>query len=293
MTSDNRQSLAPLARELNDTLESAAPDVHAMLSALGRRLYFPRGILTQSAEARKKGTRFNATIGIATEGDGPMVLPSIECQLDGIDPADAVDYAPPAGRPALRELWREKLLAENPSLRGKAFGQPIVTAAITHGLALVGDLFVDPGDVLLLPDMLWGNYRLTYEVRIGARIATYPFYNGSGFNTEGFARVLEEESRGRDKIIVLLNFPNNPTGYMPTPAEGEALTAALIAQAERGTRIVVVCDDAYTGLFYHLGGDSMQESLFGSLVGRHQEVVPRFGVDFNSRGLKVPFADSA
>ncbi len=273
MTPDPQQSLTPLARELNETLESAAPDVHAMLSALGRRLYFPRGILTQSAEAKEKGTRFNATIGIATEGGGPMVLPSIESQLDGIDPADAVNYAPPAGRPALRELWREKLLAENPSLRGKAFGQPIVTAAITHGLALVGDLFVDPGDVLLLPDMLWGNYRLTYEVRLGARIATYPFYKGSGFNTGGFARALEEESRGRDKIIVLLNFPNNPTGYMPTREEGQALTAALIAQAARGTRIVAVCDDAYTGLFYHLGGDSMQESLFGSLVGQHPNLL--------------------
>ena len=60
-----------------------------------------------------------------------------------------------------------------------------------------------------------------------ARIATYPFYKGSGFNTEGFARALEEESRGRDKIVVLLNFPNNPTGYMPTPAEGKALVEAL------------------------------------------------------------------
>ena len=273
MTSDDKQSLTPLARELNDTLESAAPEVFAMLSGLGRRLYFPRGILTQSAEAKEKGTRFNATIGIATEGDGPMVLPSIECQLDGIDAADAVNYAPPAGRPALRELWREKLLAENPSLRGKAFGQPIVTAAITHGLALVGDLFIDPGDVLLLPDMLWGNYRLTYEVRLGARIATFPFYEGPGFNTAGFARALEEESRGRDKITVLLNFPNNPTGYMPTPAEGEALIAALVAQAERGTRIVAVCDDAYTGLFYHLDGASMEESLFGALVGRHPNLL--------------------
>jgi len=127
--------------------------------------------------------------------------------------------------------------------------------------------------VVLLPDMLWGNYRLTYEVRLGARIATYPFYKGSGFNTEGFAQALEEQSRGRDKIIVLLNFPNNPTGYMPTAAEGEALVAALLAQAERGTHIVAVCDDAYTGLFYHLGGDSMKESLFGKLVGRHPNLL--------------------
>jgi hypothetical protein len=70
-------SLNPIARELNARLEAAAPEVLAMLSPLGRRLYFPRGILTQSAEAKEKGHRFNATIGIATEGKGPMALPSV------------------------------------------------------------------------------------------------------------------------------------------------------------------------------------------------------------------------
>ena len=51
----------PLAQALNDRLEGACPPVHAMLSELGKRLYFPKGILTQSAEAKQKGTRFNAT----------------------------------------------------------------------------------------------------------------------------------------------------------------------------------------------------------------------------------------
>ena len=273
MNPEERPSLSPLARELNDRLESAAPEVFGMLSTLGRRLFFPKGILTQSAEAKARANRFNATIGIATEGEGPMVLPSIESQLGEVAAADAVNYAPPAGRPVLREQWREKLETENPSLSGKSFGQPIVTAAITHGLALVGDLFVDPDDVLLLPDKLWGNYRLTFEVRLGARIATYPFYAGTGFNTAGFERALEEESRGREKIIVLLNFPNNPTGYMPNEAEGEALAEALVRRAGRGTKVVAVCDDAYTGLFYHLGGPSMRESLFGSLVNRHPNLL--------------------
>ena len=127
-----------------------------MLSSLGRRLYFPKGILSQSAEAKEKAHRFNATIGIATEGEGPMFLPSIQREFTSMDPSDVYPYAPAAGRPKLRQLWREKLLAENPSLQDKVFGEPIVTSAITHGLSLAGDLFVEPGDVLLLPDKLWG-----------------------------------------------------------------------------------------------------------------------------------------
>jgi len=266
-------SLNPIALELNERLEAASPAVYAMLSGLGRRLYFPRGIVTQSAEAKERGTRFNATIGIATEGEGPMVLPSVAGQLDGVEPADAFDYAPPAGRPTLRERWREKLLSENPSLADKQFGEPIVTAAITHGLSLVGDLFVDPGDCLVMPDQFWGNYRLTYEVRLGASISRYPFYDGSGFNNEGFAKMLTDRAAEHEKLIVLLNFPNNPTGYMPTAAEGVAIAAALTATAEQGTKLVVVTDDAYSGLFYHLGGRSMDESLFGALTNRHRNLL--------------------
>ena len=267
------QSLNPLAQQLNARLEQAAPEVLEMLSALGRRLYYPKGILTQSAEARQKAHRSNATIGIATEGGEPMYLPSIARALVGISAADAFDYASPGGRPGLRERWREKLVAENPALSGRRFGLPIVTAAITHGLFLAGDLFVDPGDVLLLPDKLWGNYRLTYEVRLGGRIATFPFYAGGGFNTAGLARALEEEGARRRKLLVLLNFPNNPTGYVPTPAEGAAIVRALLDAAARGTKVVAILDDAYFGLFYHLGRESMTESLFGLLVGRHPNLL--------------------
>ena len=264
------ETLHPIAQELNRKLEAAAPEVFAMLSALGRRLYFPKGILSQGAEAKAKATRMNATIGIATEGRSPMWLPSLEQHLADLDPGEAVDYAPPAGRPGLRERWREKLLAENPALRGKRFSLPITTQAITHGLALAGELFVDPGDTLLLPDKFWENYRLLYEVKLGARIRTFPFFAGRGFDTAGFAKAV---AAGGEKLVVLLNFPNNPTGYVPTPPEAEAIVAALLRQAEAGTRLVVLIDDAYFGLFYHLGGRSITESLFGMLANRHPNLL--------------------
>ncbi|HEX9814661.1 MAG TPA: aminotransferase class I/II-fold pyridoxal phosphate-dependent enzyme [Myxococcota bacterium] len=263
----------PLAKSLNERLEAASPEILAMLSSMGRRLYFPKGILSQSAEAKQKATRFNATIGIATEGGGPMHLASAAKHLVDIEPAEAFTYAPPAGQLALRERWRGKLLAENPSLRDKRISLPVVTSAITHGLSLVGDLFVEPGDRIVIPDKLWGNYRLTYEVQRGAEIATYPFFAEGGFNAEGFARAMADNAAGRDKLIAVLNFPNNPTGYMPTSAEGNALIAALIAQAEAGTRLVAVFDDAYFGLFYHLGAPSMTESLFAMAANRHPNLL--------------------
>ena len=117
------------------------------------------------------------------------------------------------------------------------------------------------------------NYRLTFEVRLGGKIVTYPFYAGGGFNTEGLARALEKEAAGREKLVVLLNFPNNPTGYVPTRPEGEAIVGALERVAAGGTRVVTLIDDAYFGLFYHLGGESMTESLFGPLANLHPNLL--------------------
>jgi hypothetical protein len=80
------ENILPLARELNERLAKAAPEVFEMLSALGRRLYFPKGILTQGAEAKQKAHKLNATIGIATEHGAPMHLPSIAAHLVGTRP---------------------------------------------------------------------------------------------------------------------------------------------------------------------------------------------------------------
>jgi aspartate/methionine/tyrosine aminotransferase len=268
----------PLAQALNQKLEAASPEIFSMLSALGKRLYFPKGILTQGAEAKEKAKKINATIGIATEGGAPMYLKSIHAMVSGVSPADAYTYAPPSGRAGLRDLWRKKLLKENPSLEGKTFGTPIITSAITHGIALAGDLFVDEGDVVIMPDQLWGNYRLAYEVRLGGKIETFPFFAGDGFNKDGFKSCVDKHAAaqaaaGRDKLVVLLNFPNNPTGYMPTEAEGDSIVESLLARANAGTKLVVLCDDAYFGLFFHIGGRSMTESLFGKLTNLHPNIL--------------------
>ncbi len=261
----------PLACSLNDEIQRHNPAVLRMLSALGKELFFPKGILSQSAEAKTKAHRFNATIGIATEGKAPMYLPCMHEKLAAYDPADIYPYAPPAGKPELRSLWRQKMLRENPSLRDKVFSEPVVTNALTHGLSIVADLFVDAGDVLLLPDKLWGNYNLTFGTRRGCQIRTYATFNASGgFNVEAFRESLGQVAEERGKAIVLLNFPNNPSGYTPTVAEGRALVEALVAQAEAGCALVVVADDAYFGLFYE---ESLKESLFGQLANRHPNLL--------------------
>jgi aspartate/methionine/tyrosine aminotransferase len=261
----------PLATELNDLLAQHSPRVLEMLSDLGKNLFFPKGILTQSAEAKEKAHKFNATIGIATEKGGPMFLQCIQDKLAAFDPKDIYPYAPPAGKPELRSLWREKMLRENPSLQGKHFSNPIVTNALTHGLSIVADLFIDKGDHVVLPDMMWGNYNLTFATRCGAIVKKHPTFTvAGGYDVDAFKAVLANSAAEKGKAVVLLNFPNNPSGYTPTMAEGDALVAAILEQAEAGCNIVAITDDAYFGLFYE---DSMKESLFGKLANIHPRVL--------------------
>lgn len=261
----------PLAAELNEMLSQHNVHVLESLSDLGKNLFFPKGILTQSAEAKEKAHKFNATIGIATEKGGPMFLQCIQDKLSEFDPKDIYPYAPPAGKPELRKLWRDKMLAENPSLEGKHFSLPIVTSALTHGLSIVSDLFMDPGDHLILPEMLWGNYNLTFATRRGAIVKKYPTFTvAGGFDVDAFKAVLRNTAEEKGKAVVLLNFPNNPSGYTPTVAEGDAIVAAIKEAAEGGCNVVAVTDDAYFGLFYE---DSMKESLFGKLANIHPKVL--------------------
>jgi aspartate/methionine/tyrosine aminotransferase len=262
----------PLAQQLNEQIRANNPHVFEMLSPFGKRIFFPKGILSQSAEAKEKAFRFNATIGIALEKGEAMHLACIQDMVKGLRPDDIFPYAPAAGKPALRDKWREKQLTESPSLRDKQIGRPIVTNALTHGLTLVGDLFVKEGDTVLLPDKFWGNYRLILEVRKQARIATYPFYDASGgFNVQGLKKGIQEHAAGGKKLIVLLNFPNNPTGYSITRQEAEAICRVLIEAARKGARLVVVLDEAYYGLFY--ADDLLRESLLGMLANQENRLL--------------------
>ncbi len=261
----------PIASELNEQIKKNSPSVFDVLSSLGKELYFPKGILTQSEEAGEMAHKYNATSGIAVENSVPMHLNVVDQYFNRLTPNEIYPYAKPAGRPKLRALWKKKLEKDNPSLQGKSFGEPIVTSALTHGLSIVADLFTDEGDVVVSPDKLWGNYRLIFSTRRRGKIETFPLFNDANeFNTDAFAQVLAEQAKKKDKLIVMLNFPNNPTGYTPTVAEAEKIYTILKVQAEKGTKIVAVSDDAYFGLFFE---DTIKESLFSGLCNLHENIL--------------------
>lgn len=261
----------PIAEECNAVISNEAAPVLDMLSELGKKLYYPKGILSQSAEAKQKGDTFNATIGIATQNSEGMHLECVKKYFNELPVDDIFTYAPSFGIPALRKRWKEKIIHDTPSLGESCISTPVVTHALTHGLSIAADLFIQPGDLVILPDKIWGNYKLILNVRKKAEFLHFPFFDGNRFSIEACSKTVREAAKKRKKLFMLLNFPNNPTGYSISVKEAENLIDILYKAASGGTRITALLDDAYYGLFYE--EETLQESLFGKLAGLHENIL--------------------
>ncbi len=262
-----------IAQELNTTIKGANPYIFEMLSDMGKALFFPKGILSQSAEAKAKADKINATIGIAKQGNSVLSLSSITQYIKGIEPDNYLTYAPSFGIPALREQWKKDLYKKNLSLENQEISLPVVTSGITHGVSLVSDMWVDKGDVIVLPDMMWGNYNMTFCVCNSAEIVHFKTYdeNLTKFNLDSFETVIRQQARENHKIITILNFPHNPSGYTLNKSEAQRVADILIDIAQKGTNVVAVCDDAYFGLFFE--EETSKESLFAKIINKDKRLL--------------------
>jgi aspartate/methionine/tyrosine aminotransferase len=262
----------PIAKELNKIIENENPHVMEMLSSVGKNLFFPKGILSQGAEAKEKAHTLNATIGIATEENRIMCFDSVMDSIKDIPPNESLTYAPSFGIPRLRKIWKDSLYEKNASLMGKDISLPVVTCGITNGVSIFADVWVDPGDVVIIPDMMWGNYSMILSVRKNARIRHYPVFTEDGrYNTKALEEAVLDEAEKNKKITVLLNFPHNPSGYSATKDVGNEIIRILKTTAEAGTNVIAVMDDSYFGLFYE--EDVLKESIFAGLCSQNPRLL--------------------
>lgn len=251
---------------LNKTLEDQLPAAAACLSKLGRRMFFPMGIPAQAGEARS--AKVNATIGQLTDGHGGAVaLPAIADHLRDISIESTTLYSPQGGNTDLRAAWGKHLQKQGSG----PMTRPFCTVGLTHGLSLLADLFADEDTDVLLPSPGWGNYGHIFGVRAGARLHHYPVFRDGKFDTDAIRQALAQV---KTKGVLVLNFPGNPTGYTPTPAE---LAPWLDAIRETKKPIVVIADDAYAGFVYEPG--RLSRSPFHELADADPERILTVKVD--------------
>ena len=257
-----------LAIELNNVLKDSV--AYDFLSEKGKRMFFPKGIVAQSAEAGEKAKRYNATMGLATDHGEPFCLSDIYSQFvpGALRKSQIFSYAPGGGDKELRAVWKEEMVKKNPTLKGKLFSEPLVTGGLTHTISTIATLFVNEGDEIVCPDLFWDNYELIFSDLAGGSLKLFPSFSDGKFNVEGMKKSLME-TKGKTARVIL-NFPNNPTGFSPSKEEAKAMVQALVDVANSGKNVMVISDDAYFGLFFEDGTE--KESLFSYLVDAHENI---------------------
>ena len=265
----------------------------SFFSKLGENIILPQDVLIQSRETAAVTGAINATIGIATINKKAMSLPSINKILTELNNSEYLPYSPTPGLPKMRELWKEKILADNPSINKDFLSLPMVTTGITQGIDIAANLFSQKGDALLLPNLFWQNYAQIYSIKLGNNIYKYnQFDENNNFSIENFKTALY--SIKEDKISLILNFPNNPTGYTPSDVELDSLVEVISIFAKENTnkQIIIVSDDAYFGLFFEENHKTPTLSATYKLAENENCLIVKLdGItkEFYSWGLRVGF----
>lgn len=252
--------------DANKVIEEASPALWRSLSPLGRRAQQPANFLPlQTAEAR--GKPFNATIGQITDGRSRAVpLPTMAAALGGLaddERSRAFLYSPVEGLADLRHAWRQwqrrGVRSELPS------SLPIVTCGTAQARCLALEMVVEKGRaVAIRTGCRPGDLDLLTQ-KLGAQVLEIPPHHGR-FDPTIIARSLASLEKD-EPAVVLLEFPREETGYMPTGHERSALRHSLIEIAEHRPLIVIV-DDCWEV------PETPSNSLFWGLIGRHPNLVP-------------------
>ena len=257
----------------------------SFFSKLGENIILPQDVLIQSKETAAVSGAINATIGIATTNKKAMALPSINKVITEISNSEYLPYSPTPGLPKMRELWKEKILADNPTINKEYLSLPMVTTGITQGIDIAANLFSEKKDALLLPNLFWQNYAQIYTIKLGNNIYKYnQFDENNNFSIENFKTALY--SIKEDKISLILNFPNNPTGYTPSDDE----LTKLVEHPSK--QLIIVSDDAYFGLFFEDNHKTPTLSATYKLAENSNCLIVKLdGItkEFYSWGLRVGF----
>ncbi|MGV9173623.1 MAG: aminotransferase class I/II-fold pyridoxal phosphate-dependent enzyme, partial [Promethearchaeia archaeon] len=220
--------------------------LYEAFSDLGKRIYLPDGIFYWSGRAKKEAELIG-TIGTAYGYEKDFIGGGSEdwmaCYLEDINgystltSENIVPYASIGGLQEMREFWKEWIISKSGYAKDSDKNKisflkehttlPLITSGITNAIFVTCSLLLDEDEALISPNKRWGNYDNIITRNIGARIKSFDFFKEKKLNIEGIKTAIKEVAEKQDKVVLILNFPNNPTWYVPSPAEKDELVLFL------------------------------------------------------------------
>jgi len=186
-------------------------------------------------------------------------------------------YPPSTGIPPLREAIFRKVTGEN-GLKVSGPDSVVVTNGAMHGLYILFQALLEPGDEVILPDPLWtetsDNIRLAGGIPVPAQlIAQDPYRYDPG--------AIEAAITPHTRIIVI-NSPHNPTG-----AVADAATLEAIAEIADRHNLLLVSDEAYEHVIF----DGLVHISPGTLPAAQKRTISVFSMSktYAMSGLRLGY----
>jgi len=261
------------------------------LSEIGKRIFLPDGIFYWSGRAKNEA-ELVGTLGAAygfekdfIEGGSSDWLPCYLKEVENyskLSIKQIIPYTSIGGLLETRMIWKDWIIEKSLysekedsllSRLKKYITTPVITGGVTNGIFQACSMFLNPNEYIIVPNKRWGNYDNIIYKFIGAKTQSFEFFKENKMNIKGLKTAIEKVAEIQEKIVILLNFPNNPTGYVPTIEEASNLVDILKkSQITHEKPIVVLIDDAYEPYVYK--ENVLNKSIFYDLHQLNENVIP-------------------
>ena len=204
-------------------------------------------LATDAANAKKLDPNvINATSGIFKNEDG--VLYEFDCvakALKDLSVSEKFAYSNSEGTPAFKKAVLYSVFGKYlQDIEKECFVEVIPTPGGTGALNLAFINYVNPGEIVLLPNHMWENY-LNMGKDAGFNTDTYRLFNDNGlFDIDDLNDKINNLKKSQKRIMILINDPcENPTGFCMKDEDYDGLLN--IAKNNPDNDFIYLMDIAY------------------------------------------------
>jgi len=224
---------------------------------LARRLINLRESGTLKAMARAKELQSKGVKVIQLdvgEPDFPTPDNIIRAAKEALD-SGYTHYTPSPGIPELREAIASKLMVENKLNVNK--DNIIITPGSKQAIFYAVMALIDEGDEVIIPTPAWPSYMEIVTIA-GGKVREVPSLTDFSINIEAINEAINDRTK-----LIIINSPNNPTGYVMSQKEITELAEIVLDHD-----IYVLSDEIYEKLIYE-----RQHISIGSLPGMDEKTI--------------------
>ncbi len=194
---------------------------------------------------KKDPSVVNATIGMLYDEEGKLfVFDSVNEALNNLTDDEKFSYASTPGPDTYHEAIKHWVLREHYSsfMNVGVMATPGGSGAISNTFSN----YLNPGDEVLLPNYMWGNYKqFAYENYASFR--TYSLFDENNkFNLKDIYNQMVSLKNKQGRILLVINDPcQNPTGYTMSFDEWKSIINMINELSNDGTPVILLHDMAY------------------------------------------------